>query len=86
MPVPRSGSRTINTTGSPMRAATISRSLKVGGNDRSWKYHAIISGRAIFINSDGWKRATPGSSSQRWEPFTVTPTTSTATSSVTPTA
>ena len=84
--MPRSGSRTINATGSPMSAATVNRSLKVGGSGRSWKYQAIISGRAIFINSEGWKRPMPGSSSQRWEPFTVTPASSTATSSSTPTA
>ena len=35
-----------------------------------WKYHASISGSAIFISSDGWKRATPRFS-QRREPLTT---------------
>ena len=37
-----------------------------------WKYHASISGSAIFISSDGWKRPKPRLS-QRREPLTVTP-------------
>ena len=49
-----------------------------------WKYQASISGTAIFISSEGWKRATP-TFSQRREPLTTVPNSATPTSITTPT-
>ncbi|MNT86681.1 hypothetical protein D3C72_2269980 [compost metagenome] len=48
-----------------------------------WKYHASIIGSAIFMISDGWMRAMP-TFSQRVEPLTVIPNSSTPTSNSTP--
>ena len=47
-----------------------------------WKYQASISGKAIFMSSDGWKRPMPRFS-QRREPLTTVPLTATAQSSST---
>ena len=48
-----------------------------------WKYHASISGSAIFMSSDGWMRTMPRLS-QRRDPFTTTPNSATPISSSTP--
>ena len=68
--------------------ATMSRptatSPKRGGIRWRWKYHPSIIGMAIFISSDGWKRSPPGASSQRVDPFTVTPRNGVTTSSASP--
>ena len=45
----------------------------------------MASGTASFISSEGWKRGSPGRSSQRCAPFAVSPSTSTTTSSAKPT-
>ena len=41
-----------------------------------WKYHASISGSAIFMSSDGWNLATPKLSHRR-EPLTTMPNSAT---------
>ena len=50
---------------------------------RFWKYHASISGIAIFISSDGW--ITMPTLSQRRAPLRISPNIATAISSATPT-
>ena len=50
-----------------------------------WKYQASMSGKAIFMSSEGWKRPMPRFS-QRRDPFTTVPLTATAQSSSTVTA
>ena len=48
------------------------------------KYHARISGSAIFMISDGWMLPTPGIFNQRRAPFTTSPPTATPSSSTMP--
>ena len=69
-----------------MIASATTRCPNLGGNGRSLKYHATINGTAIRMISDGWNRGSPGTSSQRCDPFTITPKNSTATSITIPTA
>ena len=45
----------------------------------------MVAGMMIFMNSEGWKRITPGMLIQRVAPMAVWPMTSTATSRPTPT-
>ena len=73
MPVPRSGWIAISADGAPMIGSATTRLPNVGGSGRSLKYHATISGTAIRMISDGWNRGSPGTSSQRCEPLTMTP-------------
>jgi hypothetical protein len=47
------------------------------------KYHAIISGTAIFMNSEGWIVATP-KFSQRRAPWLISPNSATPTSNAMP--
>ena len=84
--VPKSGWRTINSAGTPMISRPTATCRNRGGSRHRWKYQPSINGMAIFISSDGWKRNTPGTSSQRLEPFTVTPRNNVATSSRRPPA
>jgi len=54
-----------------------------GGRLRDDRYQAMVIGMMIFMNSDGWKRITPGMLIQRVAPIAVCPATSTAISSAT---
>ena len=71
-------------TGTTIRIAAITKSCQRMRPSNFWKYHASISGSAIFMSSDGWMRTTPRFSHRR-EPFTTTPNSATPTSSETPT-
>ena len=77
--MPRSGWRLTSHAGTAISNAASTKSAQEMRPSRFWKYHASISGSAIFMSSDGWKRTTPRSS-QRREPFTTTPKSATATS------
>ena len=80
--MPRSGWRLISHTGTAISTAVSAKSFQPMRPSNFWKYHASISGNAIFMSSEGWKRATPRFS-QRLEPLTVVPASATATSSTT---
>ena len=72
-------------TGTAISTAASTKSFQPMRPSNFWKYHASISGSAIFISSEGWKRATPRFS-QRREPLTIVPNSATPTSSTTPSA
>ena len=77
--MPRSGWRLIRYTGTTISNAAMAKSRQPIRPSNFWKYHASISGSAIFISSDGWNRATPRFS-QRREPLTTMPNSATPTS------
>ncbi len=81
--VPKSGCLRISTNGTKISDRLIAVCLRLGGRLRVERYQAIVIGMMIFMNSDGWKRITPGMLIQRVAPIAVCPTTSTATSSAT---
>ncbi len=81
--VPRSGCLRISTKGTRISDRLIAVCLMLGGRLREDRYQAMVIGMMIFMNSDGWKRITPGMLIQRVAPIAVWPTTSTATSSAT---
>ena len=74
----------IRYTGTTISTAANAKSRHPMRPSNFWKYHASISGSAIFISSDGWKRATPRFS-QRREPLTTMPNSATPTSIATAT-
>ena len=74
----------IKPTGTSTMTAATAKSNARSPPSRLWKYHASIIGRPSFMISEGWMRPMP-MSSQRVAPFTVTPFSSVATSSATPT-
>ncbi|KAF1023786.1 MAG: hypothetical protein GAK37_03206 [Pseudomonas sp.] len=82
--VPRSGWRTINTKGTPIRIRLTPTCLSWGGKVRLDRYQAMVAGIRIFMNSEGWKRITPGTLIQRVAPMALWPITSTTTSNNTP--
>ena len=63
-------------TGTTISTAASAKSFQPMRPSNFWKYHASISGSAIFISSDGWKRAKPRLS-QRREPLTTVPNSAT---------
>ena len=83
--MPRSGWRLTSHAGTAISNAASTKSAQPIRPSRFWKYQASISGSAIFMSSEGWKRMTPRSS-QRREPLTTTPNSATPTSIATPAA
>ena len=83
--VPRSGWRTISANGTPISIKLIATCLSCGGKVRLERYQAMVAGIKIFMNSEGWKRITPGMLIQRVAPIALWPITSTTTSNNTPT-
>ena len=71
-------------TGTAIKIAVSTKSVQPMRPSNFWKYHASISGSAIFMSSEGWNRATPRLS-QRREPLTVVPNTATPISMTTAT-
>jgi hypothetical protein len=71
--------------GTAISAPATTKSRQAMRPSNLWKYHASISGSAIFISSEGWKRMKPRLS-QRREPLTTTPNSATPTSSATASA
>ncbi|MNT15996.1 hypothetical protein D3C72_1510790 [compost metagenome] len=82
--VPRSGWRTIRMNGTPISTRLIATCFRCGGNVRLDRYQAMVAGMMIFMNSEGWKRITPGMLIQRVAPMALWPITSTTTSNSTP--
>ncbi|MNQ96131.1 hypothetical protein D3C85_1117230 [compost metagenome] len=82
--VPRSGCRTIRMNGTPISIRLIATCLRCGGKERLARYQAMVAGMMIFMNSEGWKRITPGMLIQRVAPMALCPMTSTTTSRMTP--
>ncbi|MNP15876.1 hypothetical protein D3C76_1082480 [compost metagenome] len=82
--VPRSGCRTIRINGTPISIRLTPTCLSWGGKVRLDKYQAMVAGIRIFMNSEGWKRMTPGILIQRVAPMALWPMTSTTTSKSTP--
>ncbi len=60
MAVPRSGCFRISTNGVMMIARLITMCLSPGGRLRLDRYQATVIGISSFMNSEGWKRITPG--------------------------
>ena len=58
--------------------------LSCGGKVRLDRYQAMVAGIRIFMNSEGWKRITPGMLIQRVAPMALWPMMSTTTSNSTP--
>ena len=54
--VPRSGWRTMRPTGIASSSAAMAKSRSRRPSSWRWKYHASISGTAIFMISEGWMR------------------------------
>lgn len=71
--------------GRPIRIRLITTCFKCGGSERLARYQAMVAGMMIFMNSEGWKRITPGMLIQRVAPMALWPMTSTTTSRITPT-
>ncbi|MNG14499.1 hypothetical protein D3C84_982550 [compost metagenome] len=84
-PVPRSGCFTISAKGMTISTRLTTMCLNLGGRLCRARYQAMVAGMMIFMNSDGWKRITPGMLIQRVAPMAVWPITSTTTSRPTPT-
>ena len=74
--MPRSGWRLMRYTGTTISTPAKTKSFQPMRPSNFWKYQASISGSAIFMSSDGWKRATPRLS-QRRDPLTTTPNSAT---------
>ena len=84
-PVPRSGCFKMSTKGIRISTRLMTMCLSLGGRLCRARYQAMVAGMMIFMNSEGWKRITPGMLIQRVAPIAVWPMTSTATSRPTPT-
>lgn len=69
--VPRSGWRTIRMNGTPINIRLMPTCLSWGGSVRFDRYQAMVAGIKIFMNSDGWKRITPGMLIQRVAPMAL---------------
>lgn len=70
--------------GTPISTRLIATCLRCGGKVRLDRYQAMVAGMMIFMNSEGWKRITPGMLIQRVAPIALWPMTSTTTSNSTP--
>ncbi|MCY1214972.1 hypothetical protein D9M72_268050 [compost metagenome] len=84
-PVPRSGCFRISTKGTRISTRLTTMCLSLGGRLCRDRYQAMVAGMMIFMNSEGWKRITPGMLIQRVAPMAVWPMISTASSKATPT-
>ncbi|MCY1437472.1 hypothetical protein D9M71_536350 [compost metagenome] len=71
--------------GTPISTRLIATCFKWGGKVRLDRYQAMVAGMMIFMNSEGWKRITPGMLIQRVAPMAVWPMISTTISRPTPT-
>ncbi|MNE28030.1 hypothetical protein D3C80_1214570 [compost metagenome] len=83
--VPRSGCLRISTKGTRISTRLIAMCLSFGGRLCRDRYQAMVAGMMIFMNSEGWKRITPGMLIQRVAPMAVWPMISTTISRPTPT-
>ncbi|MNN95399.1 hypothetical protein D3C81_2141970 [compost metagenome] len=71
-------------SGMPISNRLMHTCLRCGGRERLARYQAMVAGMMIFMNSEGWKRITPGMLIQRVAPMALWPMTSTTTSRITP--
>ncbi|MNC70189.1 hypothetical protein D3C75_1209720 [compost metagenome] len=71
--------------GTPISSRLIPTCLSCGGKLRLARYQAMVAGMMIFMNSEGWKRITPGMLIQRVAPMALWPMMSTTSSNTTPT-
>ncbi|MCY1178007.1 hypothetical protein D9M73_183400 [compost metagenome] len=57
--------------GKPIRNRLTPTCLSCGGKVRLDRYQAMVAGIRIFMNSEGWKRITPGMLIQRVAPMAL---------------